>query len=144
MNKKILFSVLLGIMSVIGVAFAEYNETYTTAELPSIAIDTGGHLLANLITYVSLIALMGIALFLWKRSKNIGKVFLFALFCAGGFLVGMNNVSAYASTYTATDYSAIVVDFVANYLVQIISFVGLIVLVVLVAWFMKQGKRFGK
>lgn len=142
--RKIMLSVG-GVIASIGTATATYVGNYTTNDLPKVAIDTGGHFLANIVTYVALIALMGIALFLWKRARGLGKVFVFFLLGVGAMISGIQTASAtYSETYTASDYSSIVVDFVGNYLVQIISFVGLIVLVVLLAWFMKQGKHLGK
>ena len=49
-------------------------------------------------------------------------------------------MTAYTPAHTSSDLSAIVIDFIVEYAVQLIAFVGLIALVGLYVWFRKALK----
>ena len=52
-----------------------------------------------------------------------------------------DGIMAYSETYDAADLDNIVIDFIAQYAVQLIAFVALIALVTLAVWFkMKTNK----
>ena len=46
----------------------------------------------------------------------------------------------YSETYTSSDLSEIVIDFIGTYAVQLVAFAGLIALLALFIWFRKNGK----
>lgn len=49
------------------------------------------------------------------------------------------GAAQYSPTYVSTDLSAIVIDFIGTYFVQLVAFAGLIALVVLAVWFRRRG-----
>jgi hypothetical protein len=137
--KKVVVMFAMFLMS-LSMVLAAYNETYSTADLSDLAIDTGGSLFANFLLYAGIIVLAVVGLFIWKRAKQLGKVFLFFLAGVGGLISKANDVLAYDKVYEVADFSKMFVDFIGTYLYQIVSLSGIIVVVLVAGWFMKRAK----
>lgn len=141
--KKIMLYALSGV-TMVGSALATYVAEINASDLPSVVVDAGGSILANIVTYIEIIALLVIGLFVYKNMKKAGKVFLWALIAGvvGLFSATKNVMATYGATYTAADLSTIMVDIFGQFGLQIVLFASLVVLSVILVWVVKKAKSF--